>query len=365
MSYDFEKSNGAYGSASASVITAYPFTIGAWFKAESIADGDTIIALGQNADPVPFTRLMFNGSSQVVGYRRTFSGNNTGNLTVATTISTGTWYLALLVCSGRYSHQAFVGTTGSTEYTTDMEDWSSSNNLDKIGMGALYRGSGVQDYFDGLLAEYAIWTSALSSGDRSALAGGALANSVGTLAHWWRANSDQGSTLTDSIGSTSIAITNGASYVADHPSLNSGVSLAAGATAGATGSGALSVGSQLAVAAVARAIGSGALSVHKPLTAAAVAGAAGSAALSAFSTVWRIPTNAPNGTAVHVMVLNGASPTYGVVAQGPATVAGGYADLPGSGSAGTKAFAYVSNYNDNTAVASIRGGPSIATLTSL
>jgi hypothetical protein len=46
-------------------------------------------------------------------------------------------------------------------------------------------------------------------------------------------------------------------------------------------------------------------------------------------------------------------------------VAGGYVDLPGNGTPGVKAFMHVDNYNDNTATTSIRGGPAIATLTSI
>jgi hypothetical protein len=141
--------------------------------------------------------------------------------------------------------------------------------------------------------------------------------------------------------------------------------LAGAATASAAGSGVLSLTNQLAVAAVARALGGGSLSVSKALTASAVGQAVGSAALSAFSQVWRVPTSAPNGTSAHMMILSGSSPNYFILAQGPGVVAGGYADMPATGSVGTKAFAFVHNYSDNTATTSIRGGASIATLTAI
>jgi hypothetical protein len=145
----------------------------------------------------------------------------------------------------------------------------------------------------------------------------------------------------------------------------SGIDLAATATAGATASATLAVQRNLAAAAVAGALASGALSVSKPLTGAAIGAAVGAAALTAFSSVWRIPTKAPNGTAVHATVFSGASPTYAMLAQGTAIVAGGFVDIPGIGSIGAKAFAFVHNYADNTAIRSIRGGAAIATLTSL
>jgi hypothetical protein len=141
--------------------------------------------------------------------------------------------------------------------------------------------------------------------------------------------------------------------------------LAGSATAGATAGATITVQRNLAAAAVAGALASGTLSVNKPLSGAAIGAALGSATLTAFSSVWRIPTNAPNGTAVHATVFSGASPTYAILAQGTAVVAGGFVDIPGIGSIGAKAFAFVHNYADNTATSSIRGGPAIATLTSL
>jgi hypothetical protein len=145
----------------------------------------------------------------------------------------------------------------------------------------------------------------------------------------------------------------------------SGIDLAGSATAGATASATLAVQRNLAAAAVAGALASGTLSINRALTGAAIGAALGSATLTAFSSVWRIPTNAPNGTAVHATVFSGASPTYAILAQGTAIVAGGFVDIPGIGSIGAKAFAFVHNYADNTATSSIRGGPAIATLTSL
>ena len=145
----------------------------------------------------------------------------------------------------------------------------------------------------------------------------------------------------------------------------SGIDLASSATAGATASATLAVQRNLAAAAVAGALASGTLSINRALTGAAIGAALGSATLTAFSSVWRIPTNAPNGTAVHATVFSGASPAYAILAQGTAVVAGGFVDIPGTGTIGAKAFAFVHNYSDNTATTNIRGGPAIATLTSL
>lgn len=82
---------------------------------------------------------------------------------------------------------------------------------------------------------------------------------------------------------------------------------------------------------------------------------------------WRVPTNAPEGTPVHIIVFSGASPDYTIHVQGVATVdASGFAELPKNGGAvGDKAFALVHNYDGNTATVSIYGGPCIATIVEL
>lgn len=146
----------------------------------------------------------------------------------------------------------------------------------------------------------------------------------------------------------------------------SAIDLAGAAAAAATGQGALTQTQALAAAAVAAALGSGALSVNAPLTGAAIASAVGSAALDVFTNVWRIPTDAVNGTVRHVIVLDGTAPNYTVLVQAQGTVAGGYLDIPApSGSPGTKRGAVFGNYNDDPDTVSIYGGWGIATITTI
>lgn len=204
------------------------------------------------------------------------------------------------------------------------------------------------------------WTSVSRNGTTTGQIGHSLISkavtSTGTYDPEWAASS---------AGSRNV-LTAGISIVAGSDGNPAGNNdLASSATAGATASATLAVQRNLAAAAVAGALASGTLSINRALTGAAIGAALGSATLTAFSSVWRIPTNAPNGTAVHATVFSGASPTYAILAQGTAIVAGGFVDIPGVGTIGAKAFAFVHNYNDNTATSTIRGGPAIATLTSL
>lgn len=78
---------------------------------------------------------------------------------------------------------------------------------------------------------------------------------------------------------------------------------------------------------------------------------------------WRIPTNAPTGTEVHVTILNGSGNTYTEVTQGRTTVnADGNIYFPAQGAVGMKLLAFVHNYDDDTETTSIYGGPCIATI---
>ena len=83
----------------------------------------------------------------------------------------------------------------------------------------------------------------------------------------------------------------------------------------------------------------------------------------ASGTVWRVPTSAATGTSVHITIFSGSTPTYTIVTQGTAVVdSGGNASIPSASSVGTKAFAFVHNYTDDTNTVSIHGGPGIATV---
>lgn len=78
---------------------------------------------------------------------------------------------------------------------------------------------------------------------------------------------------------------------------------------------------------------------------------------------WRVPTTAPATTAVHVTIMSGTSPTYTIVTQATAVVdADGYAEIPATGTVGTKRLAHVHNFDDDTETDSIYGGPGIAEL---
>jgi len=287
-----------------------------------------------------------NGNFAVLVYASSGSGYTVRayNCTAYTTESTADgnrlfWNNAGVTCIAKNCLGVSGG--GSNVFTGTWSSWSHNNSSDSTAPGTNATTSWSHNFTDAANGDLSL-TSEVAGTDLSADAD--LPFSI------------------DITGATRSGWSRGAFEYAPAGGSND---LGGGATAGASASATLTVQRSLAINAVAGALASGALSVHKPLTGAAIGQAVGSAALSVFGQVWRIPTNAANGTAVHVFVMNGSSPTYGILAQGLAVVAGGFIDVPAAGTPGTKAFAFVHNYNDNTATTSIRGGPSIATLTSI
>lgn len=75
---------------------------------------------------------------------------------------------------------------------------------------------------------------------------------------------------------------------------------------------------------------------------------------------WRFPTNIPNGTPIHVIILQGTNPNYTIWTQMNTTVSGGMVDIAALGTPGSRYLAFFHNYDDNQGSTSIFGGAAIA-----
>lgn len=148
-----------------------------------------------------------------------------------------------------------------------------------------------------------------------------------------------------------------------HENQTNASDLTGAAIAAATGQSTLSVEALLATNAVGAAIAAGTLDANVPLTASAIASAVGSAALEAYTRVWRLPVDAPNGTSVYLKLTAGSAPSFSILEQGLVTVAGGFADLPTVGvhAVGSKRFTLYHNWDSDVETTSIYGGAGIAT----
>jgi hypothetical protein len=357
MSQRFDSTDyAARGPGLADVPARTAITIGAWVKLPASAPGSPgmVFEFGTNGLATTLGLLRWNSASSTFRL-----GHNNEGTNFSSNPSFDQWIYFFLQCNGS-TLKAGWKTIAASSFTTQSNSDYGSGAVGEIRIGTGTSNTLAMDVF-----RASVWGEYVSEANLLLAAASDLGYSTNVNTHLPLTNGI-GSPWNDTSGNSRNWTTSGTFSDQADPSLGaSNVDLAGSATAGATASATLAVQRNLAAAAVAGALASGTLSVNKPLSGAAIGAAVGAAALTVFSSVWRIPTNAPNGTAVHATVFSGASPTYAILAQGTAIVAGGFVDIPGIGSVGAKAFAFVHNYADNTATSSIRGGPAIATLTSL
>lgn len=230
MSYDFEVGSSQYGlcTSSSGYPNAFGWSCAVWFRAESLITDETFFGFHAVNDGQPLLLLRVDASNKLQGIRRCLAGNialwsSTGS------ISTGTWHLATYAETSRTSRKLWLDTTEVTTDATDMfSDWADANDdLTRIGIACRPRrvsDGDVGDFFDGMVAEAAIWRSdILVQADVDALYGGALASSVaGGPDLWWRLNTDKGtSTYAADTGTGDMTLGGSPVYSSTHPSVGS------------------------------------------------------------------------------------------------------------------------------------------------
>lgn len=165
MARDFESGSSEYLTRADPLITTISdFTVSIWFRLESTGSDMCMFCNGVDGAYGQGFALYYSSANGVRGlfpFVTWFASTSS--------LSTGTWYHALMTRSGSTS-EVFVdgtsaGTTTSTPYTCDP-------NADTV-IGARRRTDpGFDNYFDGMLAEAAMWNRALTTAERTALKNG-------------------------------------------------------------------------------------------------------------------------------------------------------------------------------------------------
>jgi hypothetical protein len=154
--------NGAYGSA---VVTGPPMTMFCRFKASSVSGGSvrrliTVNALGTTDN---YLSLYFTSGSI---YAQQFVGSDAS---ATTSVSAGVWNNAAGVYNTNASRQIYLnGTLGSAE-TTSL---SAPSGVNCVGVGKIDYSGGAIQFYDGDIADVALWSVALSLGELDALNAG-------------------------------------------------------------------------------------------------------------------------------------------------------------------------------------------------
>lgn len=172
MAYDFNGTSAYIDFRTASPALGPPYSIGCWFNADVNNAAQGIVSL-QNASAGRNAHLAIDANGAVVARPRS---GQAGEAATTTTINTGTWYhgLATFTVNG-----AGTGTASRTIYldggnaVTNTSDVTIMDGLGIVNIGSRITGSAARsEYFNGRVAEVAVWSVALTADDAIALATG-------------------------------------------------------------------------------------------------------------------------------------------------------------------------------------------------
>jgi hypothetical protein len=209
MSRDFERSSSQYLSNASAVISGYPYTIALWAKTEDLTVNQglfTIGTAGANNHRITILQNITTGTISLIS-------RTTGSAiaTTSTSVSAGTWAHVCAIGASATDRKIYLNGGGEGTNATS----NTPSGMDTTYIGAV-PGAAVVSFFDGLLAEVAVWNVALSSSEKDALAArvSPLRIRPASIAAYWPIFG-VGSPEPSYVGAFPMTLTN-APVVADH-----------------------------------------------------------------------------------------------------------------------------------------------------
>lgn len=166
MARDFNGTTG-YASNATTPVTAIPLTLAAWFKTDDDTRQQSILTIGDTASTVEEFDLACDGSAVGDPVQANTRHTTTSTATTSSGFTAGVWAHACAVFTSATSRAAFIN--GSSKGTNATSKTPTS--LDTIRIGALAR-SAPDNFFDGSIADAAIWSASLTDAEVAALARG-------------------------------------------------------------------------------------------------------------------------------------------------------------------------------------------------
>lgn len=183
MARTFVVASSQYLEYATAIVTAYPFTMAAWFNSTSVAVDQSIMSLADAAGTGEIWHLTARGT--VGGDPVQFTSRAGGVNSVAGTaagFSANTWHHACGVGASATDRTVYIdGGNPGTNVTS-----STPSGLDATTIGRI-SSSSPTFYFGGRIAEAAIWNVALDAAEVAALAKGfspRLIRPASLLAYW-------------------------------------------------------------------------------------------------------------------------------------------------------------------------------------
>lgn len=214
MAYSFATASSQFISSSSVPVSAMPLTMACWFRVPVVSSstgGRVLFGAAHSTNDSGFYRLTIplNGTF----LRASLGGdqfNTTTADTAANTIVANTW----LHCAA-----VFTSTTSRTIYLTNAAAVTTTATIvaptiNNFTIGATILNTGTTGYFNGLIAESAVWRVALTAADVASLAAGVAPSHVRPQSLAFYAPLIR--TLSDSRGGATLT-NNGGATVTDHP----------------------------------------------------------------------------------------------------------------------------------------------------
>lgn len=215
MARDFDSANpDLAGVATASVVSAYPFTMATWFRQTGTegTGGQTLMNVADDSSNAIYYRLVVNegGTNRLEAERR--------NTTLRSSVTSGTitnnvWGHAAGVYASNTSMLSYLDGVAGTEDTNSV---TFAGTVGVTSLGYLLRATPTQ-FLDGQLAESAFWDAALTAEEIAALAKGfsPLCIRPESLAAYWPLHGNK-SPETNWINQDHVMALSGTTK-ADHP----------------------------------------------------------------------------------------------------------------------------------------------------
>lgn len=164
MAYSFNGST-QYLGVSSNPITAYPFTMVGWFNTAVTTGTLTIAYQGSTLANSQGLTL----SAGKVAASTTVAGQGTASATTTASYSTSQWQHAAGVWTAATDRAVFLNGSNKVTNTTSRLYSSTTTILD---VGSFFFNNARGGYFNGQIAEVAIWNAALSDAEIASLAAG-------------------------------------------------------------------------------------------------------------------------------------------------------------------------------------------------
>ena len=203
MALNFGAASGQYGSNGTSPVTAYPVTIACWFLPTDITQVRALMSISGTNSNTGYVALVTNSGLEAVDYN--------GNASLVSSSASNVWHHAAGVFTSSTSRTGYLDGTAGTPNTGSSTYGASWNpGITAFGCIAL-AGSGVTNFFDGSIAEAAIWNIVLAAKDITALANGLSPLSVrpDALVGYWPLLASAQYVSPDYIGRRDLTLGNG------------------------------------------------------------------------------------------------------------------------------------------------------------